>query len=74
MNKVIVLFLLDPTKDYKPMYEYNSAEEFFTAVETGEGVPKMNDIIAEAWVSDNIVDMGNTFKVTLEKLKLILDY
>jgi hypothetical protein len=70
MNKIIKLYVQGT--DYNPLFKWNSVEEFIEAVNTNTRVPKPNDIIVEAYIDDNLVDIGNTFEVTLEKLKLFL--
>jgi len=73
MNKIIVLFVKSQEDGKVKMLKWNNEEEFSMALKTGIGIPEMNDIITEAWITDNLVDIGNTFEVTLNKLKLVLD-
>lgn len=70
MNKIIVLFVKG--KEYNKMFKWNSVDEFFDAVNKNQNIPNKTDIITEAYVDDNLVDLGNTFEQTLDKLKLIL--
>jgi hypothetical protein len=70
MNKIIKLYVQGT--EYNPLFKWNSVEEFIEAVNTRTGIPKLDDIIVEAYIDDNLVDLGNTFEVTLEKLKLFL--
>lgn len=72
MNKIIVLYVLGNT--YNPMFKYNSVEEFVEALGTGKHIPKYDDIIVEAYIDDNLVDIGNTFINTLTKLKMVLGF
>lgn len=70
MNKIIVLFVKG--KEYDKMFKWNSVEEFFDAVNKNQNIPDKNDIVTEAYIDDNLVDLGNTFEQTLNKLNLIL--
>lgn len=70
MNKIIVLFVKG--KEYNKMFKWNSVEEFQKALKNNDNIPKMDDIITEAYIDDNLVDLGNTFEQTLNKLNLIL--
>lgn len=70
MNKIIVLFIKG--KEYNKMFKWNSVEEFQKALKNNDNIPKMDDIITEAYIDDNLVDLGNTFEQTLNKLNLIL--
>lgn len=70
MNKIIVLFVKG--KEYDKMFKWNSVEEFQKALKNNDNIPKMDDIITEAYIDDNLVDLGNTFEQTLNKLNLIL--
>lgn len=72
MNTIIVLFVKQ--EDYNKMYKYNSKEEFEEALRKNENIPKRDEIVLEAYISDNLIDLGNTFEITLTKLKLILDF
>ena len=72
MNKIIVLYIKG--EEYNPMFKWNSEDEFKLALHTGVGMPKPNDIVVEAYINDNLVDLGNTFETTLSKLKLILGW
>lgn len=73
MNKYITFYVKDDgTKGYNPMIKFNSVEEFKDALRNNRGIPKEDDIIVEAWIDDNMVDRGNTFKDTLNKLNLVL--
>ena len=71
MNKVIVIYVKD--KEYNHMFKWNSINEFSEAIYNNSGLPNKEDIVTEAYIDDNLVDVGNTFEVTLNKLKLILD-
>lgn len=70
MNKIIVMYIKGTT--YNPMKKWNSVEDFQKALDTNDNIPNENDIVVEAYIDDNLIDRGNTFKVTLEKLKLVL--
>lgn len=71
MNKVIVIYVKD--KEYNHMFKWNSINEFSEAIYNNSSLPNKEDIVTEAYIDDNLVDVGNTFEVTLNKLKLILD-
>ena len=71
MNKIIVLFIKGVK--YNPMLKWDSEDDFKLALHTGVGLPKPDDIVVEAYINDNLVDLGNTFETTLAKLKLILN-
>ena len=58
--------------EYNRMIKWNSVEEFSYALKNNIDLPKENAIVAEAYVDDNLVDLGNTFVDTVNKLKLIL--
>ena len=70
MNKIIILIIYG--KDYNHTYKWNSHTEFLQDVANNNKVPKPDDIVVEAYIDDNLIDAGNTFDVTLNKLKLIL--
>ena len=72
MNKIIVLYIKG--EKYNPMFKWNSEDAFKLALNTGVGLPNKDDIVVEAYINDNLVDLGNTFETTLEKLKLILNF
>ncbi|MBO5387079.1 MAG: hypothetical protein J6A59_02940 [Lachnospiraceae bacterium] len=69
MNKVITIFIKGET--YNPMYKWNSVEEFNEALKSNTNIPAQNSIVVEAYVDDNFIDAGNTFDITVQKLKLI---
>lgn len=71
MNKVIVIYIKG--KEYNHMFKWNSIREFSEALYNNDNLPNKEDIVTEAYIDDNLVDVGNTFEVTLNKLKLILD-
>lgn len=70
VNKIIILIIQG--KDYNHTYKWNSHTEFLKDVANNNKVPKPNDMVVEAYIDDNLIDAGNTFNVTLNKLKLIL--
>lgn len=70
MNKIIILIVQGT--EYNKTFKWNSAEEFKEALESGDGLPNPQDIVIEAYIDDNIVDIGNTFSVTSGKLEMIL--
>lgn len=69
MNKLIVIYIKGEI--YNPMFKWNSVEEFIDAITTNTKVPNKTDIVVEAYIDDNLIDMGNTFECTLNKIKLI---
>lgn len=71
MNKIIILIVKGD--DYNHTFKWNSVDDFRNALLNGGRLPDKNDVIIEAYVDDNLIDAGNTFDVTLSKLKLILD-
>lgn len=71
MNKIIILIVKGD--EYNKTLKWNSVEEFKESLVNGYRLPNSSDIIIEASIDDNIIDMGNTFEVTLEKMKMILD-
>lgn len=71
MNKIIIMYIKG--EEYNPMFKWNSEDDFKLALRTGVGLPKLTDIVVEAYINDNLVDLGNTFETTLGKLKLILN-
>lgn len=71
MNKIIILIVKGD--DYNHTFKWNSVDDFRNTLLNGERLPDKNDVIIEAYVDDNLIDAGNTFDVTLSKLKLILD-
>lgn len=71
MNKIIIIIVKGD--EYNPTFKWNSVEEFSQALVSGVHLPSKNDIVIEAYIDDNMIDAGNTFDVTLSKLKMILD-
>lgn len=71
MNKIIILIVKGD--EYNKTLKWNSVEEFKESLDTGYRLPNSDDVIVEASIDDNIIDIGNTFKVTLDKLKMIID-
>ena len=70
MNKIIIMYIQGT--DYNPMFKWNSVEEFQEALKTRTHIPKDADTVVQAYIDDNLVDIGNTFAVTLNKIKIIL--
>lgn len=70
MNKIIVIIIKGD--DYNHTFKWNSVEEFNEALKNNEGIPKFNDTVIEAYIDDNLIDLGNTFDVTLRKMQMIL--
>lgn len=70
MNKIITVYIKGT--EYNKMLKWNSVEEFWDAVNQNKNIPKLDDIVVEAYVDDNMVDAGNTWKCVLEKLRMIL--
>lgn len=71
MNKIIILIVKGD--GYNHTFKWNSVDDFRNTLLNGERLPDKNDVVIEAYVDDNLIDAGNTFDVTLSKLKLILD-
>lgn len=71
MNKIIILVVKGT--EYNKTLKWNSVEEFKESLVNGCRLPNSDDIIVEASIDDNIIDIGNTFEVTLEKMRMILD-
>ncbi len=71
MNKIIIIIVKGD--DYNHTFKWNSVDEFRNALENGGKLPNKNDVVIEAYIDDNLIDAGNTFEITLDKLKLILD-
>lgn len=69
-----VIYMYIKGEEYNPMFKWNNFAELKQAVESGENVPAMDSLVVEAYVLDNLVDCGNTFDVTYNKLKLMYDY
>lgn len=72
MNRLIILYVLG--YEYNKMLKWNSVEQFKEALINNEELPNKDDIITEAYIDDNLIDVNNTFEVTLNKLKLILGF
>lgn len=70
MNKIIILIVKGD--DYNHTFKWNSVEQFRDALISGKNIPSRNSIIIEAYIDDNLIDAGNTFEVTLSKMKLVL--
>ena len=70
MNKIIVI--ITKGDDYNHTFKWNSVEEFNESLKNNKGIPKVNDIVIEAYIDDNLIDLGNTFGVTLRKMQMIL--
>lgn len=70
MNKIITIIIKG--NDYNHTFKWNSVEEFTEALNNSEGIPKVNDIVIEAYIDDNLIDLGNTFGITLRKIQMIL--
>lgn len=71
MNKIIILIVKGD--EYNHTFKWSSVEQFKEALTSCKHIPSRNSIIVEAYIDDNLIDAGNTFEVTLSKLKLILD-
>ena len=71
MNKIILLIVKGD--DYNHTFKWNSVEQFREALTSGKHIPSRNSIIVEAYIDDNLIDVGNTFEVTLSKMRLVLD-
>lgn len=72
MNRLIILYVLGD--EYNKMLKWNSVEQFKEALINNDGLPNKDDIITEAYIDDNLIDVNNTFEITLSKLKLILGF
>lgn len=72
MNRIIILYVLGD--EYNKMLKWNSVEQFKEALINNAGLPNKDDIITEAYIDDNLIDVNNTFEITLSKLKLILGF
>lgn len=70
MNKIITI--ITKGDDYNHTFKWNSVEEFIEALKNNKGIPKVNDLVIEAYIDDNLIDLGNTFGVTLRKMQMIL--
>lgn len=70
MNKIIVIVIKG--EEYNRTLKWNSAEEFKTALVNGDGLPDSQDIVIDAYIDDNLIDLGNTFDVTARKLAMVL--
>lgn len=70
MNKIIILIVKGD--DYNHTFKWNSVEDFTESLKNNKGIPKVNDIVIEAYIDDNLIDLGNTFGVTLRKMQMIL--
>lgn len=70
MNKIITI--ITKGDEYNHTFKWNSVEEFAESLKNNEGIPKVNDIVIEAYIDDNLIDLGNTFGVTLRKMQMIL--
>ena len=71
MNRIVIFYIKG--EKYNPMYKWNDICYFLDDLRNGTNIPKEDDIVIEAYIDDNLIDMGNTFKETLEKMKFILD-
>lgn len=60
-------------KEYNPMKKWNNFEELKQAVEMKLDVPDDNEIVVEAYIGDNLVNRGNTFKDTYENIRLVCE-
>ena len=58
--------------EFNKMYKWNYEEDFWHDVACKIHIPKDSDIVVECWINDNIVDLGNSFADTVNKLRLIL--
>ena len=70
MNKIITI--ITKGDEYNHTFKWNSVEEFNEALKSNDGIPKVNDIVIEAYIDDNLIDLGNTFGITLRKIQMIL--
>lgn len=70
MNKIITI--ITKGNEYNHTFKWNSVEEFNESLKNNKGIPKVNDIVIEAYIDDNLIDLGNTFGVTLRKMQMIL--
>lgn len=70
MNKIITI--ITKGDEYNHTFKWNSVEEFNESLKNNKGIPKVNDIVIEAYIDDNLIDLGNTFGVTLRKMQMIL--
>lgn len=70
MNKIITI--ITKGDEYNHTFKWNSVEEFTESLKNNKGIPKVNDIVIEAYIDDNLIDLGNTFGVTLRKMQMIL--
>lgn len=57
--------------EYNPCFKWNKIEDFIYDLKNNVNIPKLDDIVVEAYLNDNLIDMGNTFDVLLNKLKLM---
>ena len=70
MNKIITI--ITKGDEYNHTFKWNSIDEFNEALKSNDGIPKVSDIVIEAYIDDNLIDLGNTFGVTLRKMQMIL--
>ena len=70
MNKIITI--ITKGDEYNHTFKWNSVEEFNESLKNNKGIPKVNDIVIEAYIDDNWIDLGNTFGITLRKMQMIL--
>lgn len=70
MNKIITI--ITKGDEYNHTFKWNSVEEFTKALKSNKGIPKVNGIVIEAYIDDNLIDLGNTFGITLRKMQMIL--
>ena len=70
MNKIITI--ITKGDEYNHTFKWNSIDEFNEALKSNDVIPKVSDIVIEAYIDDNLIDLGNTFGVTLRKMQMIL--
>lgn len=73
MNDIITVYIRGDTRnlDYNPMYKFKNIDEFMYRVETKTNVPDETETVTEGYRGDNLISVNETFKLFVEKLRLI---
>lgn len=73
MNDIITVYIRGDTRnlDYNPMYKFKNIDEFMYRVETKTNVPDETETVTEGYRGDNLISVKETFKLFVEKLRLI---
>lgn len=75
MNDIYCIYIDGKARglDYNPMYKFNSLEDFLHRVQFNEDVPGPDEIVVEAWRTDNLIIKGMKFKDAAKQIKDCFD-